>query len=55
MGVTMHSWFRSSGLVFIYIAIFMISFLYAAPRQFQAAVVFTLAFYFAYRLIWLLM
>lgn len=55
LGVTMHSWLRSSGLVFIYIAIFMMSYLYAAPRQFKAAVVFTLGFYFAYRLIWLLM
>jgi hypothetical protein len=55
LGVTMHSWFRASGLFFIYIAVFMMSYLFVAPQRIKVAVVFTLAFYFAYRLIWLLM
>lgn len=55
LSITMHSWFRSSGLFFIYIAVFMMSYLYAAPQQIKPAVVFSLGFYFAYRLIWLLM
>jgi hypothetical protein len=55
LSITMHSWFRSSGLFFIYIAVFMMSYLYAAPHQIKPAVLFSLGFYFAYRLIWLLM
>jgi len=55
LGITMHSWFRGSGLFFIYIGVFMVSYLYVAPQRIKVAVVFTLAFYFAYRLIWLLM
>jgi hypothetical protein len=55
LGITMHGWFRGSGLFFIYIAVFMMSYLYAAPAQIKPAVVFSLGFYFAYRLIWLLM
>lgn len=55
LGITMHSWFRASGLFFIYIGVFLMSYLFAAPRQVKVAVVFSLAFYFVYRLIWLLM
>ncbi len=55
LGITMHSWFRGSGLFFIYIGVFLTSYLFVAPQRLKVAVVFTLAFYFAYRLIWLLM
>lgn len=55
LGITMHSWFRGAGLFFIYIGVFMMSYLFAAPRQLKPAVVFALGFYFVYRLIWLLM
>ncbi|QOC22513.1 hypothetical protein IC757_16140 [Wenzhouxiangella sp. AB-CW3] len=55
LGVTMHSWFRGAGLFFIYIGVFLMSYLFVAPQRLKVAVVFTLAFYFAYRLIWLLM
>ena len=55
IGVTMHSWFRGAGLFFIYIGVFLMSYLFVAPQRLKVAVVFTLAFYFAYRLIWLLM
>ena len=55
LGITMHSWFRASGLIFIYIGVFMMSYLFVAPQRIKVAVVFTLAFYFTYRLIWLLM
>ena len=55
LSITMHSWFRASGLIFIYIAVFLVSYLYVAPERIKVAIVFTLAFYFAYRLIWLLM
>ena len=55
LGITMHSWFRASGLIFIYITVFLISYLYVAPQRIKVAVVFAFGFYFAYRLIWLLM
>jgi len=55
LDITIHNWFRGAGLVFIYLAIFLTSYLYAAPRKLQVAALFTLGYYFAYRLIWLLM
>jgi hypothetical protein len=49
--INIHVWFRSAGLIFLYTAVFMASFLYVAPRKFQVAVVFTLGFYLACRLL----
>ncbi len=49
--VNIHTWFRGAGVSFLYIAVFMASFLYVASRRFQVAVVFTLGFYLACRLL----
>jgi hypothetical protein len=55
IGATLHSWFHGAALVFVYIAIFVMAYLYAAPRRLQVATLFALGFYLTYRLIWLLL
>jgi hypothetical protein len=55
IGATLHGWFHGAALVFTYIAVFMMAYLYAAPRQLQVAVLFALGFYFTSLLIRLLL
>ncbi len=52
--VNIHTWFRGAGLTFMYLAVFMMAYLYAAPGRIRVAVVFTLGFYLACRLLHML-
>lgn len=54
LDITIHSWFRGAALILVYVAVFMMSYLYAAPRRLSVAVLFVLGFYFFYRLMLLL-
>lgn len=54
LDITIHSWFRGAALILIYVAVFMMSYLYAAPRRLNVAVLFVVGFYFFYRLMLLL-
>lgn len=53
--INIHTWFRGAGLTFMYLAVFMMSYLYAAPGRIRVAVVFTLGFYLACRLLHMLL
>lgn len=55
LDITLYSWFRSMGLNLIYIAVFMTAYWYVAPRQLVVATLSAVAFYFAYRLIALIL
>ncbi|MBU9713642.1 hypothetical protein [Evansella tamaricis] len=50
--ITLHTWFRTISYSFIYIAIFMICYLFVSPKNLKVASVFLLGFYFTYRLIY---
>lgn len=52
--ITLHGWFRGGALILTYIAVFMLSYLYAAKGQLRTAVLMAVGFYFAYRLLLLL-
>lgn len=54
LDVTIDSWLRGLSITFIYLAVFLMTYLYAAPGKLKAAVVFTAGFYLAYRLLLLL-
>lgn len=51
LDITLHSWFRAMGLNLVYIAVFMTAYWYVAPRRLIVATLATIGFYFAYRLI----
>ncbi|MDG5789105.1 hypothetical protein QA612_16735 [Evansella sp. AB-P1] len=55
LNITLHSWFRTGGITLMYIAIFMISYLYVAKGNFKVATVFVLGFYFVYRLFYFIL
>lgn len=55
LDATIHSWFQGAALALVYIAVFMIAYLYVAPRKIAVATISVLAFYAAYRLINLLL
>ncbi|MEX2498960.1 MAG: hypothetical protein WD397_08825 [Wenzhouxiangellaceae bacterium] len=54
LDITVHSWFRGAALILVYVAVFMMSYWYAAPKRLNIAVLFLLGFYFTYRLLLLL-
>lgn len=54
LDIRIYSWFRGAALIFVYVAVFMMSYWYAAPKRLNVAVLFVLGFYFAYRLLLLL-
>lgn len=51
LDITLHSWFRAMGLNLVYIAVFMIAYWYVAPKRLTVATLSVIGFYFAYRLI----
>lgn len=51
LDITLHSWFRAMGLNLVYIAVFMIAYWYVAPKRLTVATLAAIGFYFAYRLI----
>jgi hypothetical protein len=53
--VVLHGWFRGGAVILLYISVFMLSYLYAAKGQLRSAVLMTIGFYFAYRLLGLLL
>lgn len=53
--VTIHSWFSSLGYTFLYLSIFLISYLFIAKNNFKTAILFVAGFYFVYRLIYLIL
>lgn len=54
LDITIHSWFRGAALILVYVAVFMMSYWYAAPKRLNIAVLFLIGFYFVYRLLLLL-
>lgn len=54
LDVAIGSWLRGLSITFVYLAVFLMAYLYAAPGKLKAAVVFTAGFYLAYRLLLLL-
>lgn len=52
--IRIQSWFRGMSLVFIYIGVFAATYAYAVPGKLKTAAIFTVGFYFAYRLLGLL-
>ncbi len=55
LDITIYSWFRSMGLNLIYIAVFMTAYWYVAPKRLHVAALSAIGFYFAYRLIALIL
>lgn len=55
LDITLYSWFRSMGLNLIYIAVFMTAYWYVAPKRLHVATLSAIGFYFAYRLIGLIL
>lgn len=55
LDITLYSWFRSMGLNLIYIAVFMTAYWYVAPKRLHVATLSAIGFYFAYRLIALIL
>lgn len=51
LDITLHSWFRAMGLNLVYIAVFMTAYWYVAPKRLTVATLAAIGFYFAYRLI----
>lgn len=51
LDITLHTWFRAMGLNLVYIAVFMIAYWYVAPKRLTVATLAAIGFYFAYRLI----
>jgi len=54
LDIRIHSWFRGAALILVYVAVFMMSYWYAAPKRLNIAVLFLIGFYFVYRLLLLL-
>jgi len=48
-------WFQGAGHTLIYVAVFFVSYAYAVPRKLGTATVFVVGFYFAYRLVHLIL
>ncbi len=55
LDVTVQGWFYGAALIFTYISVFMLSYLYAAKGKLQTAVLMAVGFYFAYRLLRMLL
>lgn len=55
LDITLYSWFRSMGLNLIYIAVFMTAYWYVVPKRLHVATLSAIGFYFAYRLIALIL
>lgn len=51
LDLSLGGWFRGAAMVFVYIAVFGISYRYATAGRLLPSALFTLAFYFAYRLL----
>ena len=54
LDIRIHSWFRGAALILVYVAVFMMSYWYAAPKRLNIAALFLIGFYFVYRLLLLL-
>ncbi|MUK89812.1 hypothetical protein GMD78_15695 [Ornithinibacillus sp. L9] len=52
LDITFHSWINSLSFTFLYISIFLISYLFVARNNIQTASIFVIGFYLAYRLIY---
>jgi len=50
----LHAWFRGAELALVYAGIFMLAYLYTDKRKIANAAIFTVGFYFVYRLMLLL-
>jgi hypothetical protein len=55
LDITLHSWFHGAGRALVYIAVFMTAYWYVAPNRLAVATISVVAFYFAYRLIGLIL
>jgi hypothetical protein len=52
LDITIHSWFASLGYTFLYLGIFLISYLYIAKNNLKTALLFVAGFYLVYRIIY---
>ncbi|MFD2044285.1 hypothetical protein ACFSTA_10365 [Ornithinibacillus salinisoli] len=50
--ITIHSWISSLAFTFLYLSVFMISYLFVARNNLQTASLFIIGFYLGYRLIY---
>ncbi len=55
LDVALQGWFYGAALIFTYISVFMLSYLYGAQGKLQMAVLMAVGFYFAYRLLRMLL
>lgn len=55
LDIDLHSWFRGVAQTLIYIAVFMMAYWYVAPNRLAVATISVIAFYFLYRLIYLVL
>lgn len=55
LDIDLHSWLRGAAMTLVYIAVFMMSYWYMAPNRLATATVSVIAFYFLYRLIYLIL
>lgn len=53
--ITIHSWFSGLAYTFLYLSIFLISYLFIAKNNLKTAVLFVAGFYFVYRIIYLVL
>ncbi|MEN2768791.1 hypothetical protein [Ornithinibacillus xuwenensis] len=51
LGITVSSWFSSLATTFLYIGVFMTSYLYVSRNNMKTAFIFVAGFYFVYRLL----
>lgn len=55
LDIDLHSWFRGAAMILVYVAVFMMSYLYVAPNRLGVATVSLIGFYFVYRLVGLVL
>ena len=55
LDITLHSWLSGGALALVYIAVWVTAYRYVAPGRMAVATISVIAFYFAYRLINLLL
>ncbi len=53
--IRIHSWFSSLGYTFLYLGVFLISYLFIAKNNLKTAILFVAGFYLVYRLIYLIL
>lgn len=55
LDIRIHSWFSSLGYTFLYLSIFLISYLFIAKNNLKTAILFVTGFYLVYRLVYLIL